>query len=238
MRKPFFKIGDTVETKSNGYCQITGINIFTTPDNTSIRYTLSGFEEMLFYEEDLKYIQGDNDMKVIRLMKLDERATIPKFAKEGDSGFDMYTLEDTIIKAGETKLVKTGIAANLEEGWEIQVRPRSGVSLNGMKGCMRKESDVYTLIKNGVPILTSKDEGYTIECQPYLRVQFGTVDSNYRGDISIITHNQESYDVLIPGGTRLAQCVAQQVPKVEIVEVFELWDSNRGALGFGSTGVK
>ena len=45
-------------------------------------------------------------MKKIRLMKLDERATMPKFAKQGDSGFDMYTLEDTIIKAGETKLIK------------------------------------------------------------------------------------------------------------------------------------
>ena len=38
-------------------------------------------------------------MKQIKLMKLDERATMPKFAKQGDSGFDMYTLEDTIIKA-------------------------------------------------------------------------------------------------------------------------------------------
>ena len=75
------------------------------------------------------------------------------------------------------------------------------------------------------------------ECQPYLRVQFGTVDSNYRGDISIITYNQESYDILIPGGTRLAQCVVKQVPKVEIVEVFELSDSERGTLGFGSSGI-
>ena len=233
--KPFFKIGDTVETKSNGYCQITGINIFTTRNNTSIRYTLSGFKEMLFYEEDLKYIQGDNDMKVIRLMKLDERATIPKFAKEGDSGFDMYTLEDTIIKAGETKLVKTGIAANLEGGWEIQVRPRSGVSLNGMKGCYTDGEKVSISSALKLRQYGKKD---LKECQPYLRVQFGTVDSNYRGDISIITHNQESYDILIPRGTRLAQCVVQQVPKVEIVEVFKLSNSERGTLGFGSTGVE
>ena len=157
-------------------------------------------------------------MKQIKLMKLDERATMPKFAKQGDSGFDMYTLEDTIIKAGETKLVKTGIAADLEEGWEIQVRPRSGVSLNGMKGCYTDGKIISVIeaktMKNGKDALE--------ECQPYLRVQFGTVDSNYRGDISIITHNQESYDILIPRGTRLAQCVVQQVPKVEIVEVDEI----------------
>lgn len=163
-------------------------------------------------------------MKKIRLMKLDERATMPKFAKQGDSGFDMYTLEDTIIKAGETKLIKTGIAADLEEGYEIQVRPRSGVSLNGMKGCYRKSANEYS-------------PEFDV-CQPYLRIQFGTVDSGYKGDIGLITYNQESYDVLIPKGTRLAQCVVMEVPKVELIEVFELSESERGTTGFGSSGTK
>ena len=160
-------------------------------------------------------------MKKIKLMKLDERATMPKFAKQGDSGFDMYTLEDIIIKAGETKLIKTGIAADLKEGYEIQVRPRSGVSLNGMKGCRK-----YHKLRQ-----------YQEKCQPYLRVQFGTVDSGYKGDIGIITYNQENYDVLIPKGTRLAQCVVMEVPKVELVEVFESSDSKRGNTGFGSSGI-
>ena len=160
-------------------------------------------------------------MKQIKLMKLDKRAIMPTFAKEGDSGFDMYTLEDTIIKARETKMIKTGIAADLEEGYEIQVRPRSGISLSGAKGCRK-----YNPLKQ-----------YQTKCQPYLRVQFGTVDSNYRGDISIITHNQESYDVLVPKGTRLAQCVVMEVPKIELIEVFEVSDSERGDTGFGSSGI-
>ena len=165
--------------------------------------------------------------KQIKLMKLDEKATMPKFAKQGDSGFDMYTLEDTIIKGGETKLIKTGIAADLEEGYEIQVRPRSGVSLNGMKGCFRE-----------VGCDMGEGTDFVMQCQPYLRVQLGTVDSGYKGDIGIITYNQENYDVLIPKGTRLAQCVVMEVPKVELIEVFELSDSERGVTGFGSSGTK
>ena len=174
-------------------------------------------------------------MKKIKLMKLDERATMPKFAKQGDSGFDMYTLEDTIIKAGETKLIKTGIAVDLEEGYEIQVRPRSGVSLNGMKGCFKSGANHNSSnMFGGISFNVSE----TIkECQPYLRVQFGTCDSGYKGDIGIITYNQEDYDVLLPKGTRLAQCVVMEVPKVELVEVFELSDSERGNTGFGSSGV-
>ena len=69
-------------------------------------------------------------------------------------------------------------------------------------------------------------------------MQFGTVDSQYRGDIGIITYNQENHDVLIPKGTRLAQCVVMEVPKVELVEVFELSDSERGDTGFGSSGTR
>ncbi len=177
-------------------------------------------------------------MKKIRLMKLDKRATMPKFAKQGDSGFDMYTLEDTIIKAGETKLIKTGIAADLEEGYEIQVRPRSGVSLNGMKGCYKGGSQYNNSSSIGGLSISVPGLGTIEECQPYLRVQFGTVDSQYRGDIGIITYNQENHDVLIPKGTRLAQCVVMEVPKVELVEVFELSDSERGDTGFGSSGTR
>ena len=176
-------------------------------------------------------------MKQIKLMKLDERATMPKFAKQGDSGFDMYTLEDTIIKARETKLIKTGIAADLEEGYEIQVRPRSGVSLNGMKGCFKSGTNYNNSNSLGGFSFSVSGTGTIEECQPYLRVQFGTCDSGYKGDIGIITYNQENYDVLIPKGTRLAQCVVMEVPKVELVEVFEISDSERGNSGFGSSGV-
>ena len=177
-------------------------------------------------------------MKKIKLMKLDERARMPKFAKQGDSGFDMYTLEDTIIKAGETKLIKTGIAADLEEGYEIQIRPRSGISLNGVKGCYRSSSQYNTSSSLGGFSISVSGQGGIEECQPYLRVQFGTVDSGYKGDIGIITYNQENYDVLVPKGTRLAQAVVMEVPKVELVEVFELSDSERGDTGFGSSGTR
>ena len=194
-------------------------------------------------------------MKQIKLMKLDKRAIMPTFAKEGDSGFDMYTLEDTIIKARETKMIKTGIAADLEEGYEIQVRPRSGVSLNGVKGCYKymetkrqsmlsKHSYVQIIEDSyGQTILNTYGDKQDIKVKqnktisPYLRVQFGTVDSGYKGDIGIITHNQESYDVLVPKGTRLAQCVVMEVPKIELIEVFEVSDSERGDTGFGSSGI-
>jgi dUTP pyrophosphatase len=53
----------------------------------------------------------------------------PKYANEGDSGFDLASVEDIIISPQETVLVPTGLFFDIPEGFEIQVRPRSGVSL-------------------------------------------------------------------------------------------------------------
>lgn len=167
---------------------------------------------------------------ILKVKKLDDNAVIPKYAKDGDAGMDLYTLEDTVIKHNQTIIVKTGIAIELPKGREAQVRPRSGVSLNGCKGCKGiKYKNVASI--NPKQILITN-------VSPYLRVQLGTIDSNYRGEVGIITYNQENYDVLIPKGTRLAQMVIAPVETVEINVVEELEDSNRGENGFGSTGIK
>ena len=52
-----FEIGDIVKTKSNGMHEVIGIDIVTTVNDTYIKYKLMGFENILFYEEDLKLIK-------------------------------------------------------------------------------------------------------------------------------------------------------------------------------------
>lgn len=65
----------------------------------------------------------------LRFKKLNPDAVTPSKGSPMASGFDLYASEMTYLAPGETKLVKTGIAFELEEGYEIQVRPRSGLSL-------------------------------------------------------------------------------------------------------------
>lgn len=64
----------------------------------------------------------------VKVMKLHPDAVIPTKAYEYDSGFDLYALEDTLIGDGETKVVPTGLAFEIPPGYELQVRPRSGMS--------------------------------------------------------------------------------------------------------------
>src|SRR5699024_2229420 len=60
--------------------------------------------------------------------RLNGAAILPSKAHPTDSGYDLYASEDVIIEPGETAVVPTGIAVQLPEGYEAQVRPRSGVT--------------------------------------------------------------------------------------------------------------
>lgn len=59
-----------------------------------------------------------------------ENIEIPSYANEDDSGVDLYSKEDVVIPAGAKGfLVKTGIRVELEKGYELQIRPKSGNSI-------------------------------------------------------------------------------------------------------------
>lgn len=53
-------------------------------------------------------------------------AKIPEKAHEYDAGYDLFSVDDLILKAGERKVVHTGVHLSFYKGWEAQIRPRSG----------------------------------------------------------------------------------------------------------------
>ena len=66
----------------------------------------------------------------LRVKRLCEEAKIPGYAHEGDSGMDLYSVEDLTLAPGERRLVKTGLQIALPRGFEAQVRPKSGLAAN------------------------------------------------------------------------------------------------------------
>ena len=66
------------------------------------------------------------------LISRDDKAKnfdLPEYATQGSSGVDLRASEDYIIKSGERALVATGIRLAIPAGYEVQVRPRSGLAL-------------------------------------------------------------------------------------------------------------
>jgi len=78
-----------------------------------------------------------NNKIVLKIKKTDDALDLPlpKYMSSGAAGMDLYAKvkEDVIIKPGEIKLIETGIMIQLPEGYEAQIRPRSGLALkNGI----------------------------------------------------------------------------------------------------------
>lgn len=65
----------------------------------------------------------------IKIKKLHEDAVIPQYQTKGAAGFDFHAIEDMEISPRQIVLVKTGLSMEIPEGYELQVRPRSGMSL-------------------------------------------------------------------------------------------------------------
>ena len=113
--------------------------------------------------------------------------------------------ESIILKPLERTLVPTGLFISVPEGYEAQVRPRSGLAF-----------------KKGVTVLNSP----------------GTIDADYRGEVKVILVNLSNEAFEIQDGERVAQMVIAAHEKAEWTEVSELSSTERGAGGFGHTGVK
>lgn len=80
---------------------------------------------------------------MLKVKKLRESATIPTRAHTSDAGLDLYSAQYTIIGAKSTHTVPIGIAMEVPEGYEIQIRPRSGLSSMGIIACVGTVDSSY-----------------------------------------------------------------------------------------------
>lgn len=66
----------------------------------------------------------------VQIRRLHSDARIPEYKHPGDAGFDFYAVEDVTIPANGVKILPTGLAMAIPQGFELQIRLRSGVALN------------------------------------------------------------------------------------------------------------
>lgn len=70
-------------------------------------------------------------MKVkLKIKLINELAKKPEYKTKGSSGFDLCSTEEVLLKQGETALINTGLAFEIQKGYEVQIRSRSGLALN------------------------------------------------------------------------------------------------------------
>ena len=69
-------------------------------------------------------------MTLIQIKKISDQVLIPKYETSGSSGMDISACidKDIIIEPGQKSLIPTGFALSIPKGYEIQIRPRSGLA--------------------------------------------------------------------------------------------------------------
>ena len=132
---------------------------------------------------------------------------LPAYATSQSAGMDLRANidESIVLHPMERRLVPTGLHIALPQGFEAQIRPRSGLAL-----------------KHGITVLNTP----------------GTIDADYRGELMVLLINFSDTDFVINDGERIAQMVVARHEQIEFQHVDELDDTERGAGGYGHTGVK
>jgi len=132
---------------------------------------------------------------------------LPRYESEMAAGLDIRCNIDApvTLQPLERKLFPTGLFLELPQGYEAQIRPRSGLAL-----------------KRGLTVLNTP----------------GTIDADYRGEVGVILVNLSNEAQTIEPGERICQMVIARHEQAVVVEVTELSTTERGAGGFGHSGVK
>jgi dUTP pyrophosphatase len=131
---------------------------------------------------------------------------LPYYSTEHSAGMDLraFLTEPVVLQPMERALIPTGLFIEIPEGFEAQVRSRSGLA-----------------IKNGITVLNSP----------------GTIDADYRGEVKVILINLSNEPFTVQSGDRIAQMIIAQYEKIAWNEIEELSETERGAGGFGSSGI-
>lgn len=132
---------------------------------------------------------------------------LPAYATEGAAGLDVRAniTEPIVLAPLERLLIPTGLFVAIPLGYEIQIRPRSGLAF-----------------KHGVTVLNTP----------------GTIDADYRGEIKVLLVNLSNTSFTVEPGERIAQMVLAKHETLSWKTTDVLPYTERGAGGFGSTGLK
>jgi dUTP pyrophosphatase len=143
----------------------------------------------------------------IKIKKIHKDAVIPKYAKLGDAGMDLYAVDvkesiDSLTDETTKIIVDSGIAFEIPQGFVGLVFPRSSIQSTGV------------MLTNCV----------------------GVIDSGYRGSVKAVFDIKDYSLIGYSKGDRFAQIIILPYPQIEFEEVQELNETERSNSGFGSSG--
>ena len=159
------------------------------------------------WDEMEKQLYDSMQMKVVKVKKLNDDAVMPSYNYPSDSGFDLHSTESVEISSLGRVLVPTGLSFQFEMGYELQVRPKSGLAL-----------------KMGLTVLNTPgtvDQGYSGEVKVI-------VFNSTLSPVKIEKGMKIAQGVI---------CPVMNGKFIQLIETDNFDEQDRGDNGFGSTGI-
>ena len=220
--------GATVEDMVQNFAQlgqkIDTLESFSAQKKDFLKQLVNGLANCISETQGVakKYIQ-------IPYEKCREGARMPEYAHIDDSGMDLYALEDYTIHPGETKLIPTGLKFAIPNGYELQIRPKSGRCLKTKLRIANTPATIDAGFRGEVCVIVENVEA------PIQDITY-EFDNNGHPIITSILHGANYY---IHKGEKFAQLDLDEVPKSDFYLVDKVMeDTERADGGFGSTGLK
>jgi len=115
---------------------------------------------------------------IVKVEKIDsgvKDAKIPKYFSEEAAGFDLYTCERVRIPAKSTKLISTGLRMEIPKGFEIQIRPRSGLSLDTKLRIANSPGTIDSDYRGEIKIIVENTGSESIKLNKHTRIAQGVI---------------------------------------------------------------
>lgn len=192
-----------IEEMKNLYGDLDDVSVDDLLDDEDNIYNEYGLDLKQLEEEMTNY----SPLLPLGYQKLQPDVKTPSYNYGGDSGFDLYSTEEITIPPFGRVLVPTGLAFDIQDGYEIQVRSKSGLAIN-----------------QGLMVLNSPgtvDNSYQGEVKVII---FNTNQTSFT-----ITKGMKVAQAVL--------CPVVNGKWVKLNEINEIPDKDRGSNGFGSTGI-
>ena len=166
------------------------------------------YEEFGLNIEELEHDMMNYSPKLdLGYVKLNDDAVEPKYNYDGDSGFDLYSTEDVTIPPFGRVLIPTGLSFDIKDGYEIQVRSKSGLALNQGLMVLNSPGTVDNSFTGEVKVILFNVNNHQVKINKGMKIAQAVLTSVVNGKW------------------------------VQLNKLNGINDKDRGSNGFGSTGV-
>ena len=169
--------------------------------------------DLIYSEFGLDVVELEQDMlnynpKLdLGYVKLNDDAVEPKYNYDGDSGFDLYSTEDVTIPPFGRVLIPTGLSFDIKDGYEIQVRSKSGLALNQGLMVLNSPGTIDNSFAGEVKVILFNVNNHQVKINKGMKIAQAVLTSVVNGKW------------------------------VQLNKLNNINDKDRGSNGFGSTGV-